>query len=100
MEPDIQRVRDEIVGRLHTRGIEVRVDEDPEQLVRLLDAVEDFERVVAQKGGDLMVDEPIGARAVREPDNAAFALPIRRADESVAAYTERLRAARAQAARA
>jgi hypothetical protein len=99
MEPDIQRVRGEIIGRLHTRGIEVSADEDPEQLVRLLDAVEDFERVVARRGGDLMVDEPVDTPSVREPDKAAFALPIRRADESVSAYTERLRVARAQAAR-
>src|SRR6188768_3920312 len=98
MESDIQRVRDEIVGRLHTRGIDVARDEDPEHLVRLLDAVEDFERVVERKGGDLMVDEPIGSEAAREPDNAAFTLPQRRADESIVAYTERLRAAQARAA--
>src|SRR4051812_39005218 len=98
MESDIQRVRDEIVGRLHTRGIDVASDEDPEHLVGLLNAVEDFERVVERKGGDLMVDEPVGNRSVRRPDNAAFTLPRRRADESVVAYTERLRAAQARAA--
>lgn len=98
MESDIERVRDEIVGRLHTRGIEVSAQENPEALVRLLNAVEEFERSVERRGGDLMVDEPVGNRPAREPDNPAFTLPPRRADESIAAYTERLWRARSHAA--
>jgi hypothetical protein len=94
MESDIQRVRAEIVGRLHTRGIEVNALENPEELVRLLNAVEDFEHAVQRHGGDLMVDEPVANRPARQPDNPAFKLPTRRADESVAAYTQRLLAAR------
>src|SRR5689334_827131 len=51
-------VREELAGRLAERGVELTGDESDEQVVRLLDAVEDFERARAMLGGDSMVNEP------------------------------------------
>ena len=87
---DTRRNSEEVAGRLAARGIDVSSDENPETLVRLLEAVESFERNVQRKGGDLMVDEPVGSKPVRQPDNAAFVLPRRGDDESIAQYTERI----------
>jgi hypothetical protein len=94
---DLDRATAEVIARLQARGIEASDTEDSEQLVRLLDAVERFEAVVQQKGGDLMVDEPNRGNTVQQPDNPAFAMPRRRDDESIAKFTERLSSA-AQAA--
>src|SRR5215208_6145908 len=95
---DLRRVSDEIAGRLRTRGIRLDDDASPDDIVRLLDAIEDFERTVQLKGGDLMVDEPVGARRVAQPDNPAFVLPRRRDDESLASYIGRITQARDRAA--
>jgi hypothetical protein len=103
MEPrndDANRATDEVVARLRARGVNVTSRESTEDLVDLLDAVEDFEDTVESRGGDLMVDEPIGSRRAAEPDNAAFVLPPRNADESIAAYIRRIAAARDRAAQA
>ncbi len=90
---ELRRNTEDVVGRLAERGINVSPNEHPEQLVRLLDAVEDFEAAVQRAGGDLMVDEPVGDKPVRQPDNAAFELPRMRADESIDQYMERLKRA-------
>ena len=90
---ELRRNKQDVVARLAERGINVSTDESPEQLVRLLDAVEDFERAVQRAGGDLMVDEPVGDKPVRQPDNAAFVLPQMRDDESIEQYTARLKRA-------
>jgi hypothetical protein len=89
-DDDRRRVADETGARLRQRGVRLGGDETQDEVTRLLDAVEAFETVVMRKGGDLMVDEPVGGRAPSAPDNPAFALPMRRDDESVAAYVARL----------
>lgn len=86
---DIARVTEEVANRLHSSGIEVGDDDSPEELVRLLNAVEAFERSVQRRGGDLMVDEP-PLDVIPEPDDPLFLLPTRSADESVAGYIKRL----------
>ena len=53
------------------------------------EAVERFEEAVQSRGGDLMVDEGVPGKAV-QPDDRHFALPRRRAGESVRHYLERL----------
>ncbi|HEV7992128.1 MAG TPA: hypothetical protein VGP25_09900 [Gemmatimonadaceae bacterium] len=89
---DVARVTQDIAGRLRQRGVAVHDDETPEEIVRLLEAVEAFERAVESRGGDLMVDEPPD-RSAEQPDDPAFLLPSRAADESASAYLERLSAA-------
>ena len=72
----------EISGRLLQKGIEVSSDEDPAELADLLSAVERFERGVENRGGDLFVNSPTST----DPQDPAFVLPARRADESVGDY--------------
>lgn len=98
-ERDTIRVRDEVTGRLRRAGITTTGADSPEELVRLLDAVEEFERTVDNRGGDLMVDEPIGSQAPKQPDDVAFVLPVRDKDEPVEAFIRRIDAARNRAAR-
>jgi hypothetical protein len=73
----------EVSGRLLQKGIEVGADEDPAELADLLSAVERFESAVIKRGGDLMVNMPTST----DPQDPAFVLPQRRADETVAGYT-------------
>jgi hypothetical protein len=88
---DLQRVTEALAGRLRTRGIDVSDIDDPADVESVMAAVEAFERAVTAAGGDLMVDEPpTGAKASPQPDNPAFLLPTRRADESIARYIARL----------
>jgi hypothetical protein len=94
--PDVARVSQELADRLRTRGIEVLESDSPDDVFRLVEAVEEFEAVVEARGGDLMVDEPpTSGRA--QPDDADFLLPTRAADETIAAYTKRLQVATAAA---
>ena len=84
----------EVADRLRRRGVALDGGETDEELVSLLDAVESFEREVERRGGDLMVDEPVGDR-VAQPDDAAFVLPRRAPHERVASFTARVREAEA-----
>ena len=91
-DADFSRATAEIARRLGSRGIETHEADSPEDVVRIMDAVEIFERAVIAHGGDLMVDEPPQPGAGR-PDDPHFLLPLRGSDESAAAYTGRLKAA-------
>lgn len=82
-------VRRELAGRLAERGIELSGDESDEQVVRLMEAVEDFERAVALAGGDSMLNDAESAH----PDDPRFVIPPRRADEAMDAYVDRVRRA-------
>lgn len=82
-------VREEIAGRLAERGVELSGDESDEQVVRVLDAIEEFEQARALLGGDSMVNEPQSS----SPDDPALVVPTRRADEPVDQYLTRIRAA-------
>src|SRR5512141_1653455 len=88
-DDEIRRVSAEVAARLEALGITLDGREGPEQLADIEEAVERFEEAVESRGGDLMVDEGDRARA-KEPDDPHFALPVRRAGETVTAYLERL----------
>jgi hypothetical protein len=77
------------IARLTELGIVVDDVESSEVVADLLEAVELFERGVEAAGGDLMVDTPPS----QLPDDPRFMLPRRLDDESVAAYTNRVRQA-------
>ena len=81
----------EVSGRLLQKGIEVGSDEDPAELADLLSAVERFEAAEINRGGDPMVNMP----ASTDPQDPAFVLPVRRADESIAGYTRHINEAAA-----
>jgi hypothetical protein len=86
---DLRRASDEVIARLEGLGITLNGDESPEALILVLEEVERFEDAVEECGGDLMLDEnPPGT--VSQPDDPRFALPLRRADETIRAYRERL----------
>jgi hypothetical protein len=85
-----RRVAGEMAARLARTGVRLTGDETGEELVRTLEAVERFERAVQLAGGDLMVDEPIHGRSPNAPDNRAFVLPTRRADESPDTFAARV----------
>ena len=76
----------EVSGRLLQKGVEVSADEHPAELADLLSAVERFEAAVINRGGDPMVNMPSST----DPQDPAFVLPVRRADESIAAYTRHI----------
>ena len=76
----------ETEGRLESRGIVARQEDDDIELADLLDAVEQFEDMVEAQGGDLMVDH-IGTD---RPDDPAFVLPPRHSGESVPTYRLRV----------
>ena len=95
--PDVARVSQEIAFRLRGRGIAVLDSDSPDDVVRLFEQVEEFERVVQDAGGDLMVDEP-PRHGAGQPDDSRFLLPARADDESLSGYMRRLHTA-IQAAR-
>ena len=72
----------EVSGRLFQKGVDVSSDEDPAELADLLSAVERFEQAVINRGGDLMVNMPDST----DPQDPAFVLPARKADESIRDY--------------
>lgn len=93
-ERDRRHASEEHARWLGRRGVRLDGDEDGEALVTLREAIEQFEAMVEEHGGDLMVDEPVHTgQSPRQPDNSAFALPTRADDESIDAYTERVIAA-------
>jgi hypothetical protein len=87
-------VREELSDRLRRRGVSVSERDTDEQLVDLLEAVERFEAAVQVRGGDLMMDEPIGNAQPVQPDNRAFVLPKRHPGESIGSFLERIAQAR------
>ena len=79
----------EQTARISNRGVFLRGDETHKEIVELEEALEQFERAVQSRGGDLMVDEaPRGHRG--EPDDPRFLLPQRLATMSVSDYIDRL----------
>ncbi|HEX8849950.1 MAG TPA: hypothetical protein VF761_10505 [Gemmatimonadaceae bacterium] len=95
-ERDLSRAREELAGQLETRDIPILADDRPDTLVRLLEAVETFERAVERAGGDLMNNQIRSS----DPENPAFVLPRRGENEAAAAYAERVSAATARIGRA
>jgi hypothetical protein len=96
-EPDSARDREResvyasVAATLRARGVELTGGEGGEQLAEVLSAVERFEAAVSEMGGDRMVNDP----GSPQPQDEAFVLPHRRADESMTRYADRvLQAAR------
>lgn len=85
----VQRVSAEVADKLRDRGVTVLSTDTPEDIAVLLDAVEAFERAVQEAGGDLMVVEPVNGQQP-EPEGSPFVLPLRRENEPVERYQERL----------
>lgn len=88
-EAERERAAETIRGQLLERGIHLMGDEQGVTLVRLLDAVQRFERARAALGADSMTN----ALQSDQPDNPAFVLPQRQADESPQRYISRIEAA-------
>ncbi|HET9604320.1 MAG TPA: hypothetical protein VFO96_08525 [Gemmatimonadales bacterium] len=86
---ELERVSEEVAGRLATLGIELTGRETPDEVTRISDAVERYEAAVQSRGGDLMMDEPPPG-SPPQPDDPHFALPSRNAHESVSSYLARL----------
>jgi hypothetical protein len=84
------RVADQIATRLRANGVSLFRTESLGDLADLLEAVERFEEAVEQRGGDLMVDEPINGIRPIAPDVAAYLLPTRRDHETVASFLVRI----------
>ncbi len=88
-----ERAATEISGRLLQKGIDVSAaEEDPALLADLLSAVEGFETEVIKHGGDLMVNMPTST----DPQNPAFVVPARSADETIDLYIRRINEAAAK----
>ena len=87
---ELARVTDEAQGWLRGRGVWLSGTETSDQLADLLSAVEQFEREVVGRGGDLMIDS---APNPERPDDRHFVLPMRTDGEDVSDYLFRLREA-------
>ncbi|HEY4303552.1 MAG TPA: hypothetical protein VGM82_03750 [Gemmatimonadaceae bacterium] len=96
-DPVTQRVREEVIGRLESRGVHTTSADTSEQLAQLLEAVEDFEATVERHGGDLMVDEPTQGGKATQPDDVLFVLPSRESGEAASAFIARIIEATADA---
>ncbi|MEO5579536.1 MAG: hypothetical protein ABIR58_02690 [Gemmatimonadaceae bacterium] len=79
---DRQDAATEIAGRLAQKGLDISATEDSALLADLLSAVERFEAAVIWRGGDPMVNMPDST----DPEDPAYVLPSRSADESLEAY--------------
>jgi hypothetical protein len=86
---ELTRVAAEIAARLSRYGVLLNGRETPLELANIEEAISLFESAVQSRGGDLMVDEGVRGAAA-QPDNKAFALPLRSGHESVAQYLEHL----------
>ncbi|HKT61841.1 MAG TPA: hypothetical protein VJQ46_17415 [Gemmatimonadales bacterium] len=86
---EIHRVMLETADRLRQRGVSLTGRESSDELVSLLDAVEEYERAVERRGGDLMMDEPPEGKTP-QPDDVHFGLPRRGERESVSDYLVRI----------
>lgn len=89
-DDELRHAEGEIAARLRDRGVRLTGRESGADLADLLDAVERFETVVENHGGDLMVDEPVRAGSPIAPDNEAFVLPQRQDGESVTEFIGRI----------
>lgn len=89
-EAERQGVAEALAARLRRTGVRLTGRESGEELAQITEAVERFESAVIRSGGDLMVDEPIADASPIAPDNRAFVLPTRHADERIDSYLTRI----------
>ena len=71
---------------LQQRGILLTGNEMPGELADLQSAVERFEKVVRDLGGDSFTDSPLSS----DPDDPELVIPERREGEEVTAYVRRI----------
>ena len=83
---DRERATELIAARLRERRVALTGDENSEEVVNMMTAVERFEAAVAALGGDSMTNAPDS----HDPDNEAFVLPPRRDGEPAGAYADRV----------
>jgi len=90
-DDDLHRVSAEIAGRIIRRGVWLSGSESPDELLRLEEAIERFERIVVPHGGDLMIEEPpVGGEST---PGDPMRLPRRAKAEQVERYLQRVAAA-------
>jgi hypothetical protein len=80
-------VRADLEARLRHRRITLTGQEQDEEIVSMLGAVEEFETAATAAGGDLFVDTPESS----QPDDRRLVLPLREHGESAEDYTARVR---------
>ncbi len=85
-EQERRSVSSSVAATLEARGVDLTGDENSEQLVEMLDAVERFEAAVSEAGGDRMINDPDSTN----PQEEAFVLPRRGVDESPFEYADRV----------
>lgn len=88
-ESAVARAAGQIASRLRGLGVTLTGTEGPGELARIEEAVEQFEKAVEARGGDLMVDEPPRG-GTPEPDDRHFVLPARKEHEPVETFLERI----------
>ena len=93
---DLRSARATMVGQLSERGIPVSGDDADGDIAELQGAVERFESAVMSRGGDSFTNSADSS----QPDNPAFVMPQRNADETLRAYIGRIDAAAQRAAAA
>jgi hypothetical protein len=84
---DLDRAATQVRHQLEQRGVRVHDSDGPEELADLLTAVEQFERMVARRGGDSFTNSPQSS----DPDHREFVVPRRGDDEDAPTYTQRVR---------
>jgi hypothetical protein len=84
-----RHAREEAEFRLRDRGVQVRSEDNDEEVADLLEAIERFEVAVEALGGDLFVDR-LGSA---EPEHPEFVPPRRRPVEKAVDYRGRIEAA-------
>jgi hypothetical protein len=77
------------LNQLLQRGIEIPAESPPEAILDLWNAVEEFEAEAAARACDSFTNTIESS----EPDDEGCVLPRPRADESLEAYTARVRSA-------
>lgn len=82
-------LHDEMLARLHQKGLAIGGDAPDGAVADLLSAIDQFEAAVVKNGGDLYVDSLDSS----QPEREEWVLPRMRDDESVSAYTQRVQGA-------
>jgi hypothetical protein len=82
-------LHEELVARLHQKGLMIGGEAPDADLADLLSSIEQFEAAVVKAGGDLFVDSLQSS----QPERPEWVLPHMRDDETVRAYIKRVDAA-------
>lgn len=83
---ELKRATMHSVDTLRQRGIRLTGEEAPGELADLQSAVERFDAVVRDLGGDSFTNSPMSS----EPDDPALVIPERREGEPVDGYIGRI----------